>query len=118
MDQQEKQALPDRHANTTALKAVAGNSSTATLSADQAVFPGGSQQLHVETKVETKTKSKVEFNIESTSFAGSGSGCSEIGCAIDLINNMASAVAKIHRAIRRRQWRLRGNVVRWRRRDR
>jgi HD-GYP domain-containing protein (c-di-GMP phosphodiesterase class II) len=95
MDQQEKQALPDRHANTTALKAVAGNSSTATLSADQAIYPGASQQPHV--------KTKVEFNIESTSFAGSGSGCSEIGRAIDLINNMASAVAKIHRAIRRRQ---------------
>ena len=87
MDQQEKAALPNFHNKTSALTVIDGASSTATIACDRAAYPGDSEQGHS----------------QSISLSGHRTGCSEIGRAIDLLNNTASAVAKIHRAARRKQ---------------
>jgi HD-GYP domain-containing protein (c-di-GMP phosphodiesterase class II) len=87
MDQQEKAALPDLHTKTSTLTVLDGGSSTASITVDQAAYPGSSKQTHT----------------KSASFSGRHTGCSEIGRAIDLLNNSASAVARLHRAARRRQ---------------
>jgi HD-GYP domain-containing protein (c-di-GMP phosphodiesterase class II) len=86
MDQQEKEVLPGSHNKTSALTVLDGVSSTATITG-QVAYPDGSQQP----------------NVESTPPTGRKAGCSEIGRAIDLLNISASAVAKIHRAARRKQ---------------
>jgi HD-GYP domain-containing protein (c-di-GMP phosphodiesterase class II) len=87
MDQQEKEARPDLKNKTSALTVLDGGLSTASITNNQTIYSGTSQQPH----------------IESTSLTRHNAGCSEIGRAIDLLNNAASAVAKIHRAARRRQ---------------
>ncbi|MCP4002089.1 MAG: HD domain-containing protein [Gammaproteobacteria bacterium] len=87
MDQHLKEALPDFENKASAFTVTDGASSTATITYDQAAAPGDSEQAH----------------ITATSLSGNRTSCSEIGRAIDLLNNTASAVAKIHHDARRKQ---------------
>jgi HD-GYP domain-containing protein (c-di-GMP phosphodiesterase class II) len=83
MAQQEKQALLDVDAITPALQEVDGACPTLT-------DPAGPDD-------------RPERPREVGTPSGARADCSEIGQAIDLLNNLASAVATIHRTARRRQ---------------
>jgi HD-GYP domain-containing protein (c-di-GMP phosphodiesterase class II) len=83
MDYTKKQALSNVYAITTALPEVDGASSTVMEAADFTDLPRRYREL--------------------PAIPAPKSGCSEIGRAIDLLNNSASAVARVHRAARRKQ---------------
>ena len=81
--QYKKQTLPDVHAIATALPAVDGVGLSVIDPSDSGGLPRRSRAIE--------------------SLPGCTAGRSEIGRAIDLLNNAASAVANIHRAARRKQ---------------
>jgi len=83
MAQQIKQTLPDAPAITTSLSVVAGGWSTVANAADS---EGSSRQ-----------------NSDDAALPEHRAGSSEIARAIDLLNNSALAVAKLHRAAYRKQ---------------
>jgi HD-GYP domain-containing protein (c-di-GMP phosphodiesterase class II) len=85
MAQKEKKALQDVNAITTTLPVADGSCLTVANPAAQPTKSG---------------VSKKQFS-HSIATLGRGDERSEIGRAIDLLNNMAAAVAKIHRAVRR-----------------